>query len=92
MASLANAMAMDSPKVTVDVIEAQEFPHLAQAYGVRSVPKTVINNMVEVLGSVPESVLLQRMLTAVGQEELLAEVGEENQTDLGGGATTLLGK
>ena len=92
MASLANAMAMDSPKVAVDVIEAQEFPHLAQAYGVRSVPKTVINNMVEVLGAVAEPILLQRMLTAVGQEELLTEAGEESQSELGGGATTLLGK
>ena len=77
--------------MSADVIEAQEFPHLAQTYGVRAVPKTVINNVVEVLGAVPEQVFLQRLLTAVGREELLAEVDQEVTSEAGGGPTTMVG-
>ena len=44
-------MAIDNPSIRVDVIGAQEFPHLARQYGVQSVPKTVINNVVEVNGA-----------------------------------------
>jgi hypothetical protein len=36
-------MAIESANVTADVIEASEFPELIQRYGVRGVPKTMIN-------------------------------------------------
>ena len=58
-------MAVESPKVTADVIEASEFPELIQRYGVRGVPKTVINGTVGVEGAVPEAALLQRMEQAL---------------------------
>ena len=77
--------------MTADVIEAQEFPHLARSYGVQAVPKTVINNVVEVLGAVPEAVLLHRLLTAAGQEELLAGVDQETASEAAGGPTTMVG-
>ena len=79
---MAHAMAMETPMVRADVVEVQEFPHLAQMYAVRAVPKTVINGIVEVMGAVPEQGLLQRLLIATGREDLLAEggLGEADDT------------
>jgi len=86
-------MAIDNPSIRVDVIEAQEFPHLARQYGVQSVPKTVINNIVEVNGAVPEPVLLQRILTAAGREDLLEEFGQPQTPErIPGGPTTIMGR
>jgi hypothetical protein len=58
-------MAMESPLVTADVIEANEFPSLSARYAVQAVPKTVINERAEVLGAVPEERLLSEALRAV---------------------------
>ena len=71
MARLVYAMAMESERIKVDVVEVQEFPHLAQAFHISSVPKTVINGMAELLGAVPEEIFFQRVLTAIGREDLL---------------------
>jgi hypothetical protein len=84
-------MTMETPRITADVIEAQEFPYLAQSFAVRAVPKTIINNAVEVLGSVPEPVLVQRILTAVGREELLAEFKQPLPSEQSSGPTTIVG-
>jgi predicted DsbA family dithiol-disulfide isomerase len=59
-------MAVESAHVTADVIEASEFPELIQRYGVRGVPKTMINGTVGVEGAVPEAALLQRVRDALG--------------------------
>lgn len=64
-ARLAHEMAKASERVTADVIEAIEFPHLAQRYHVMGVPKTVINDRVEVVGAVPESHLITKVMEAV---------------------------
>ena len=58
-------MALESPPVTADVIEASELPELIQRYGVRGGPKTVINGSVGVEGAVPEAAMLQRLNEAV---------------------------
>lgn len=59
-------MALESPHVTADVIEASEFPELIQRYGVRGVPKTMINGTVGVEGAMPEAALLGRLDQALG--------------------------
>jgi glutaredoxin-like protein len=59
---LAHQMAMESPFIEAEMIEAMEFNDLANAYGVSGVPHTVINNgMGEVIGAVPEGHLLQKI-------------------------------
>jgi predicted DsbA family dithiol-disulfide isomerase len=58
-------MAIESSRVTADVIEANEFPELSNAYSVSGVPKIVVNDRVELLGSQPESRFLQAVLQAV---------------------------
>jgi protein-disulfide isomerase len=59
-------MAVESERVTADVIEAMEFPDLAQRYGVRGVPKIVINETTEFVGALPEAEYLAHIKAAVG--------------------------
>ena len=63
---LAHQMAMESPKVSADMIEATEFPELAQHHGVMGVPKTIANDLSVVDGALPEKVLVEAVLSAVG--------------------------
>jgi glutaredoxin-like protein len=56
---LAHKLAMASPRVTAEMIDASEFPDLGDRFGVRAVPHTVINDTVHVEGSVPESALME---------------------------------
>ena len=77
MARVAYAMAMESPRVSADVVEIQEYPHLAQAYRVMGVPKTVINDTLQFTGAVTEEVFLRRVLEAIGEEEPEEEAREQ---------------
>ena len=61
-ARLAHAFALDCPHITSDVVEVQEFPALAQTYGVRSVPMTVINEHIRFNGAGTEAQLLEKVL------------------------------
>ncbi len=61
-------MALDNPNVRADVVEIQEYPLLAKRYMVSGVPKTVINNKVQFVGAVPESMLIDYVLQAVGAD------------------------
>ena len=58
-------MAVESEQVTGDVIEAMEFPDLARRYGVRGVPKIVINETTEFVGALPEPEYLAQLRAAV---------------------------
>ncbi|MCX7845435.1 MAG: thioredoxin family protein [Dictyoglomaceae bacterium] len=62
---LAHQMAMESKLVTADMIEAIEFPHLAEKYQVSGVPKSVINETVEIEGAVPEDVFMEYVKSAI---------------------------
>jgi hypothetical protein len=57
---------MENANITSEVIEASEFPELARRYQVMAVPKTIVNNKVEFLGSVPEPTFLAQVLRAIG--------------------------
>ena len=56
-------MAVESPKVTSVIVEASEYPDLARKYQVSGVPKTMVNETVEILGARPEEDFVR---TAVG--------------------------
>ena len=62
---LAQHMAIASPRVRAECIEATEFPELAQRYGVMAVPKIVINDKLGFEGAVPEKDFLSAVLQAV---------------------------
>jgi len=61
----AHAMAVMSERVRADMVEATEFPHLGQKYGVRGVPKTVINETVSQEGAAPESMIVEKIREAL---------------------------
>jgi predicted DsbA family dithiol-disulfide isomerase len=50
---LAHQFALESDLITADMVEATEFPHLAQRYSVRAVPRTIINETGVIEGSLP---------------------------------------
>ena len=60
---MAHAVALENSQITADVVEIQEFPDLARAYGVRSVPLTVINEYTHFAGAVSETEFVQRVLS-----------------------------
>jgi hypothetical protein len=66
VARLAHKMAIANPHIVADVVEASEFPDLVQRYSVRGVPKTVINDAVEFVGNVPESMFVEHIQRAAG--------------------------
>jgi len=47
-------MAVESPRVTSVVVDASEYPDLVRKYQVSGVPKTIVNEQVEILGARPE--------------------------------------
>jgi glutaredoxin-like protein len=57
-------MSIANPRVKPEVIEANEFPELAQRYNVRAVPLTVIEDRIAVTGAVPEKALVEQVLKA----------------------------
>ena len=62
---LAHRMAMESEWITADMVEATEFPHLANKYQVYGVPRTVINETIHIEGAVPEATLVNELMQAL---------------------------
>ena len=58
-------MAFANPNITAYAVEATEFPDLARKYRVTGVPKTVVNDDVEILGALPEEMFVEQALANV---------------------------
>ena len=61
-AAVAHKLAIESPMIRADVIDASEFPQLAQKYSVIGVPKVVINEKVEFVGAFNEDLFAEHVL------------------------------
>ncbi len=59
---LAHKLAFASEHVTADMVEVSEFPHLANKYHVYGVPRTVINEVIQIEGAVPENMLVPELM------------------------------
>ncbi len=75
---LAHKLAFASPHITGDMVEASEFPHLAAKYRVYGVPKTVINEVIQIEGAVPESALVPELMK-VEDEAAMARLAAETK-------------
>jgi hypothetical protein len=65
---LAHQMALESPLIEAESIEAMEFPDLSERFNVSGVPQTTINGgAATVVGAVPEEYLLAEIQRAVGK-------------------------
>jgi predicted DsbA family dithiol-disulfide isomerase len=58
-------MAFANPNITAYAVEATEFPDLARRYRVTGVPKTVIDETVEILGGLPQDMFVDQALQNV---------------------------
>ena len=56
-------MAFANANITAFAVEATEFPDLARRYQVSGVPKTVINDTVEILGALPQDMFVEQSLS-----------------------------
>lgn len=59
---LAHRLALASEYIRADMVEATEFPHLANKYRVYGVPRTVINETIHIEGAVPEDYLVGQLM------------------------------
>lgn len=62
MVTLASRFAIESLLISATAIDATEYPDLVRRYNINGVPKTVINDDVEVMGAVSEDELLGQVL------------------------------
>ncbi len=58
-------MALENQNITASAIEATEFPDLVQRYAINGVPKTVVDERVEILGALPEAVFVRQALKGI---------------------------
>ena len=62
-------MAYANPNITAIAVEATEFPDLARRYQVSGVPKTIVNDEVEILGALPPDAFIEQALSAVSSKD-----------------------
>ena len=62
-------MAFESEMIKADMVEAIEFPHLAQRYTVSGVPKTVINENPSFVGAMPEEMVMDYIKQAAANKK-----------------------
>jgi predicted DsbA family dithiol-disulfide isomerase len=55
-------MAFANPRITAVAVEATEFPDLARRYRVTGVPKTVVNDGIEIMGALPQDEFVDQAL------------------------------
>ncbi len=61
-------MAFANANITAYAVEATEFPDLARKYRVTGVPKTVVDEEVEILGALPPDMFIERALAHVSAD------------------------
>jgi predicted DsbA family dithiol-disulfide isomerase len=55
-------MAAANELITADAIEATEFMDLSRKYHVTGVPKTIVNETIEIMGALPEQMFVRQAL------------------------------
>lgn len=55
-------MAFANPHITADAVEATEFMDLSRRYRVTGVPKTIVNDTIEIMGALPEAMFVRAAL------------------------------
>jgi glutaredoxin-like protein len=61
----AHKLAIENEHIKADMVEMVEFPHLAQKYMAMSVPKIVINEIVDFVGAQPPEHFVEEILRAL---------------------------
>lgn len=58
-------MALENTHITASAVAAVEYPDLVQRYRVTGVPKTVVNDRIEILGAEPEAAFVAHVLESI---------------------------
>jgi glutaredoxin len=66
--TLAHRLAVESPFIKASCVEATEFMDLARKFHVTGVPKTVVNESIEILGALPEDQFVRTVVGAPSGE------------------------
>ena len=66
MVTLANRLAVESPHVSATAIDATLYPDLVRRYSVNGVPKTVINDALEIIGAASEAEVVKTVVSVAG--------------------------
>ena len=69
-------MAFANPNIRAFAVEATEFPDLARRYRVTGVPKTIVDEEIEILGALPEQDFVEQALTG------FAPAGNHDETKI----------
>ncbi len=67
-ASMANRMALASPRVHAIVVEGNEYPELVHCHQVQGVPRTVVNRSGAFVGALPEATFVESVLQLAAGE------------------------
>jgi glutaredoxin-like protein len=66
--TLAHRLAVESPLITAVCVEATEFMELSRRFRVTGVPKTIVNESIEILGALPEDQFVRTVVGASGDD------------------------
>jgi glutaredoxin-like protein len=66
--TLAHRLAVESPLITASCVEATEFMDLSRRFRVTGVPKTIVNESIEILGALPEDQFVRTVVGAEGDQ------------------------
>ncbi len=75
MTRLAGKLALESARISVDVVEISEFPRLAERYAVRAVPTTVVDDRAVLVGAVDEATLVSQIVQVAQGKALRPPAG-----------------
>ncbi len=64
-------MAFANANITADSVGATEFYELSRRYRVTGVPKTIVNDTVEIMGALPEAMFVRAALQIPEEPEPL---------------------
>ena len=70
----ANRIAITSPQVTTVIIDAQQFPDLADRYKAKSVPMTIIDGGMSIVGVIPPAQLVEKILNRDDKEIFRSQI------------------
>jgi glutaredoxin-like protein len=65
VARTAAKMALSNVRIKLDIVEVAEFPQMAQHYGVRATPTTIVNDEAALPGAMDEALLLENIFRIV---------------------------
>lgn len=69
MVRLAHQLALANDNITVDIFDSMEFPELVHKYQVNSVPRTIINERVDLIGVVSEEEVVNKILESIHTQD-----------------------